>query len=43
MKKLPEVSQSYRVLYDMLLAPIKSKLLMTGIQLKVFDQLSEPS
>ncbi len=42
MKKLPEVNESFEELYRMLIAPIKSKLLLTGIELKVFDQLSEP-
>ena len=42
MKKLPEVNVSFGDLYQMLIAPIKSKLLLTGIELKVFNQLSEP-
>ncbi|MEA2051347.1 MAG: methyltransferase [Euryarchaeota archaeon] len=42
MKKLPEVNDSFEELYRMLIAPIKSELLLTGIELKVFDQLSEP-
>ncbi len=42
MKKLPEVNESFGDLYQMLIAPIKSKLLLTGIELKVFNQLSEP-
>nr|CBH38866.1 conserved hypothetical protein, O-methyltransferase family [uncultured archaeon] len=42
MKKLPEVNESFEELYRMLIAPIKSKLLLTSIELKVFDQLSEP-
>ena len=42
MKKLPEVNESFEELYRMLIAPIRSKLLLTGIELKVFDQLSEP-
>ena len=42
MKKLPEVNESFGELYQMLIAPIKSKLLLTGIVLKVFNQLSEP-
>jgi SAM-dependent methyltransferase len=41
MKKLPEVNESFEELYRMLIAPIKSKLLLTGIELRVFDQLSE--
>jgi predicted O-methyltransferase YrrM len=42
MKRLPEVIESFEELYKMLVAPIKSKLLLTGIQLKVFNDLSEP-
>ena len=42
MKKLPEVTLSYEGLYKMLIAPIRSKLLLTGIELKVFNVLSEP-
>ena len=42
MKKLPEVDVSFENLYGLLIGPIKSKLLLTGIELKVFNQLSEP-
>jgi hypothetical protein len=42
MKKLPEVNVSFEELYGMLVAPIRSKLLLTGIELGVFNQLSEP-
>ncbi|MCK4581174.1 MAG: methyltransferase, partial [Dehalococcoidia bacterium] len=42
MKKLPEVEVSFEGLYRMLIAPIRSKLLLTGIELKVFNHLSEP-
>ena len=42
MKKLPEMNESFEELYRMLIAPIKSKLLLTGIELKVFNHLSEP-
>ena len=42
MKKLPEVDFSFEKLYGMLVAPIESKLLLTGIELKVFNHLSEP-
>nr|CBH37593.1 hypothetical protein BSM_10700 [uncultured archaeon] len=34
MKKLPEVNESFEELYRMLIAPIKSKLLLTGIARK---------
>ncbi len=42
MKKLPEVKAGYGDLYGMLIAPIRSRLLLTGIELKVFNELSEP-
>ena len=42
MKKLPEVTLSYDGLYQMLLAPIRTKLLLTGIELNVFNVLSKP-
>ncbi len=41
MKKLPEMNLSYESLSNMLIAPIRSKLLLTGVELKVFDYLSE--
>jgi SAM-dependent methyltransferase len=41
MKKLPEIDVSYGGLYRMLFAPVRSKLLLTGIELKVFSHLSE--
>ncbi len=42
MKKLPEVNLTYGNLYKMLIEPIRSKLLLTGIELKVFNVLSSP-
>jgi SAM-dependent methyltransferase len=42
MKQLPEVNASFADLYRMLIAPIRSKLLLTGIELGVFNQLPEP-
>lgn len=42
MERLPEVNVSFRELYGMLIAPTKAKLLWTGIELKVFNHLSEP-
>jgi len=42
MKKLPEVNESFGELYRMLPGLLKSKLLLTGIELKVFNHLSEP-
>ncbi len=42
MKQLPEVNTSSAALYGILIAPIRSKLMLTGIELKVFTHLSEP-
>ncbi len=42
MKQLPEVNASFENLYGMLIAPIRSKLLLAGIKLGVFNHLSEP-
>jgi hypothetical protein len=42
MKQLPEVNASFENLYEMLLGPIRSKLMLTGIEMKVFNHLSEP-
>jgi predicted TPR repeat methyltransferase len=41
--KLPEVIMDYGELYRMLFPPIRSKLLLTGIELKVFNYLSDPT
>jgi predicted O-methyltransferase YrrM len=41
--KLPEVNMDYGELYNMLFPPIRSKLLLTGIELKVFNYLSDPT
>ncbi|MCK4613530.1 MAG: methyltransferase, partial [Thermoplasmata archaeon] len=41
MKNLPKVNENFEELYRMLIGQIKSKLLLTGIELKVFNQLSE--
>lgn len=41
-KKFPEVNQSFENLFKILLGPIRSQLLLTGIELKMFNQLSEP-
>lgn len=42
MKKLPEVNLNHESLYKMLMVHIRSKLLLTGIKLKMFSVLSEP-
>ncbi|MDO8124962.1 MAG: methyltransferase [Candidatus Hermodarchaeota archaeon] len=41
-KILPEVKLGYGDLYEILIAPIKLKLLLTSIELKVFNELSKP-
>ncbi len=40
--KLPEVDLSFIELYRLVIAPIKTRLLLTGIELGIFDQLTEP-
>jgi hypothetical protein len=42
MKQLPEVNTSFENLYGILIAPIQSLLLLAGIELGVFNHLSEP-
>lgn len=42
MMPLPDVNMSYEGLVRIFLGPIQSKLLLTGIELHVFNQLSEP-
>jgi len=42
MKKLPEINVTFNELYRILSGPVQSKLLLTGIELKVFNHLSEP-
>jgi hypothetical protein len=39
MTALPLTENSYKYLHDMVTAPIRSKLLMAGIELGVFDEL----
>jgi SAM-dependent methyltransferase len=39
--KLPQVDLSFIELYQLVIAPIKSRLMLTGIELEVFDLLSE--
>lgn len=41
MKKLPFVENSYKSFYDMVMEPIRSRLLMTGIELGIFDEMKE--
>ena len=40
--KLPKLDVDYGELYQMIFSPIKSKLLLTGIELKIFNYLSKP-
>ncbi len=40
--KLPQVGLSFIELYTLVIAPIKTRLLLASIELKVFDLLSEP-
>jgi hypothetical protein len=40
--KLPEVDSTFGDLYQVTFAPIRSKLLLTGIELKVFNYLLGP-
>ncbi len=42
MKESPKVNSSPKVLDGILIAPIRSKLMLTGIELRVFNYLSEP-
>ena len=42
MNKFPEINVSFKELYRILSGPIQSKLLLTGIELKVFNHLIEP-
>jgi SAM-dependent methyltransferase len=41
--KLPELEDDYGKLYEMTFTPIRTKLLLTGIELKVFNYLSSPT
>ena len=41
--RLPELNIDYGELYKMLFPPIRTKLLLTGIELRVFTHLSEPT
>ena len=40
--QLPEVDKDYGELYRMIYSPIRSKLLLTGIELNVFNYMSDP-
>ena len=43
MEPLPIVECSYKNLHDMVMAPIKSKLVMAGLELGIFDEMETPS
>jgi len=43
MKKLPKANVDFGDLYRMVVAPTRLRLLLTGIELKVFNHLSEPT
>jgi len=40
--QLPKVNMDYGKLYRMIFSPIRSKLLLTGIELKIFNYMSDP-
>ena len=40
--KLPKIDMDFGKLYGMIFSPIRSKLLLTGIELKVFNYMSDP-
>ena len=40
MKPLPKPNKDFRALHDMVTAPIRTRLLMTGIELGIFDEMS---
>ncbi len=42
MNNLPEINVSFEELNRIIMGPIRSKLLLTGIELKVFNRLSKP-
>ena len=42
MESLPTVECSYKNLHEMVMAPIKSRLVMTGLELGVFDEMDTP-
>lgn len=42
MKNFPKLNIDFYKLYEILIAPIRTRLLLTGIELKVFNHLSEP-
>jgi len=42
MKKLPELNVSVEEFYRIFFEPIRAKIMMTGLELKIFNHLSEP-
>jgi hypothetical protein len=39
---LPKLDMDFGELYRMILSPIRAKILLTGIELKVFNYMTEP-
>lgn len=42
MKKLPELNVSFEKFYRIFFEPVRAKIMMTGMELKIFNHLSEP-
>ena len=42
MKKLPELNVSFKEFYRIFFEPVRAKIMMTGLELKIFNHLSEP-
>jgi hypothetical protein len=42
MKKLPELHFSFEEFYRIFFEPVRAKIMMTGMELKIFNHLSEP-
>ena len=42
MKQLPELNVSFEEFYRIFFEPVRAKIMMTGLELKVFNYLSEP-
>lgn len=42
MKKLPELNVSFEEFYRIFFEPVRAKIMMTGLELKIFNHLSEP-
>lgn len=42
MKQLPELNVSFEEFYRIFFEPVRAKIMMTGLELKIFNHLSEP-